>query len=1622
MKDRILKIILVSALIILLTALDFILLGYNIAIAVSSSSDDATNVENVYFDAYFNQDGTKAYNKLGDVNLEDVIILHIEVKNNGELSDAKIRVDNPNFKILKEKVQNSYVKEIKEETNEIILNSIVYGNSIDIEIPIQFKKQEIFNQGYFEQENVINFSGTYKNETQQKVEAKKSLKIGWTGNTDVILTQNISKYIDLGENGFLIQQNIIAEVQENILPREKEVLTINTPVILDQKPIDVYVLLNGKKLGQEKVNYSKDNGSLQINTNNGEESCTWGEAKNNYQIIYIYPKEIREDNKQIEISTKLNTKLFTKDEIQKEDIQKIEISKMGNVVDIQKNILTPEIYKGYLYAKVQNEITFEEEENINISYINNIDSVQLETLENKFVNSDDKEFKASSIAYKGFVINKQHMQEFLGETGNITIQDENGIEITTINNNTEADENGNINIAYDENKNNVKIIISKPIIEGNLKFKHIKSISGVSDYTKEQLKTFNVLVSRSKIVVDTEEVVGEVAMMLQDTKTEAKLEMSTTNLSVLQENKDVQLLVTLISNNEVYDLYKNPTVQIVLPKELEIEVKNISQLNGKDELTISNPQLINNDDGTKTILIPLQGEQVDFENNINEGIQISITANITIPKTVPSMSSEIIMNYTNENRSGENYSTKLPISLNSKYGVLLVNKLSNYKDEEVLENIDDKTKQVLLDVNAESRTVDQEISVINNYENDITDISLIGKLPDSGEENINNEQLKATFGMSLLDNIQATGKMAKIYYSEDVDAVQDSSSWVENIDDFNKVKAFKIEVEDNKLEPGNMLVVSTQLNIPENLEYNESTYMPLAVNYDYLGSRMTNNSNILLSTEKVNDNVEESTKEVVGDLSIQVSGKTGGEPIKDGQEVYEGQAIKYTVSLTNNSDSDINNVDIIASQTNAIFYDEVIYNDGWDSITGEQGVEYTRIEENPELTEKNMKIDTIKPGETVEVSYQFSVKEVNENSSMTSGNIKIIAEGMEEKTINTLNNPIKSGVLKLQMRSKFEEEYDILTNREFPFFLDVTNISDSTQKKVRLELPVPEGFEFETDSLFEADDYQFIEYENRIVIFEIPSIDAQQTLSIRLGFQVDSMDSNIKSKDYSFTYRGVLDDQIYVSNEIDRTIYNAESNIIARQYGSINGDTVKDGDNLIYTCEIENNGGKDKEISITDYVPIGAVIQSAKARIYDISDGKEELIKEENIETTSVVSYSLNLKENQKVIIDVNTIIEVDQIFESEITNQIVINALMQEIPCNSITYKVEGKEVVNPDPETTYDISGVAWVDQNKNGLRENTELKLANINVLLIEESTGEIAVDAEGNSITTMTDDNGEYKFNDIKQGEYTVVFIYDVQKYRVTEYQKSGVDDNSNSDVISKTISLNGIEQQVAITGTLTLSNSDLENIDAGFVEGEEFDFRLDKYINKVIVQDSSGTSVINYNNTQMAKVDLNAKRLTNTTVIIEYQIKVTNEGEIGGYINEIVDNAPQDLNFTSEMNKNWYQSTDRKLYSKELANQIINPGETKTITLTLIKTMNQNNTGTVINTAELNKVTNNYSLQDIDSTPGNNVQGEDDMSSAELIISIGTGTPIMYITLIVSIILIIGLGIYFINKKVLKIEE
>ena len=100
-------------------------------------------------------------------------------------------------------------------------------------------------------------------------------------------------------------------------------------------------------------------------------------------------------------------------------------------------------------------------------------------------------------------------------------------------------------------------------------------------------------------------------------------------------------------------------------------------------------------------------------------------------------------------------------------------------------------------------------------------------------------------------------------------------------------------------------------------------------------------------------------------------------------------------------------------------------------------------------------------------------------------------------------------------------------------------------------------------------------------------------------------------------------------------------------------------------------------------------------------------------------------------------------------------------------------------------------------------------------------------------------------------------------------------------------------------------------------------------------------------------------------------------------------------------------------------RIINPGESKEVTLTLTKKMTEDNLGLYHNEAEIYEAYNDLGITDVDSTPANRTSSEDDISTADVVITVKTGETILVIALSTTIILMISIGAYFIKKKVLR---
>ena len=203
----------------------------------------------------------------------------------------------------------------------------------------------------------------------------------------------------------------------------------------------------------------------------------------------------------------------------------------------------------------------------------------------------------------------------------------------------------------------------------------------------------------------------------------------------------------------------------------------------------------------------------------------------------------------------------------------------------------------------------------------------------------------------------------------------------------------------------------------------------------------------------------------------------------------------------------------------------------------------------------------------------------------------------------------------------------------------------------------------------------------------------------------------------------------------------------------------------------------------------------------------------------------------------------------------------------------------------------------------------------------------------------------------------------------------------------------------------------------------FDLSLRKWVSEVIVIEDGVEKVKDTGHyaeqdpEPVVKVDLNQKRIDNTIIKFKYQIRITNEGEIAGYATEISDYIPEGLEFNQADNPLW-KEVDGKIVTDQLKDTLLQPGESATVEVILTWINDEENMGVMINTAEISKDDNESDTPDIDSTPNNKEEGEDDIDDAPVALTMVTGSAPTYIALAAGTLAIIGGGVFLIKKYVI----
>ncbi len=1509
-----------------------------------------------------------------------------------------------------------------------------------------------------------------------------------------------------GKKGLILQTVLKSNIQNNILPVKQTELEIEIPEINGVAPTTVVLSTISTKATDGKdgrvfvkdEDYKYENGKVTLLIKNEEredKTISWEkDSKDEIIVTCVYEEAAITNIANMNIKANSKISLYNNVETISAQIDKPMTlqEKVGEMVSFDMQINEEKLEKGQMLVEEAEGAIYTENLTANIGYKELVSGIILES-NVKYVDENGNKYNAEP-SYTYTKISSENFLSMLGEEGYIKILDKDGNEIATLN-------KDNLEYKYEKETTYIKIETSKPQTEGILKIENGRKVKSL-EYDKTQMQIFkgmNIAVSGSVIFEGQAIVTGEASkdITLAEPKTVLETSINRKNLSTVEINEKVEMKLVLNTADYSKSLYKNPKIVVEFPSYVEnVSEGKIGLLYDK-ELKLGKTTMSRNEAGRILIEVPITGEQTNFNTSaVSNGATIVIYANIKANELTPNVSDNIKVYVKNENAT--TYETEengmgvynIPVKYAAGNKIITRNTISGYNagNEEVKALNEAKTAEI--NPNAEARNAKVKLDMVNSTSKDITNVTILGRTPFAGNKTVvSGKDLNSKFTANMVSEISATYGIDKkditIYYSEAENATNDlnnsENGWTKNPNDFSKVKSYIIVLNNYTVKYGDRISFEYNVEIPANIGEEVATYSTFAVYYKEIIETeekevaMVENSTYPYATQvmshaapEVSNVVQVEEAEPVGlittkaesvpsnpntpeveepigtmeafsrdALKVTVKRSVSGNEITNDTVVREGQYVDYNVNLFNDSEKAIT-FDVVISKENGMF--RVLKATAVSSLD-----ETTPLHSYEEVEDETItKRITVEPKSVQTVEYSLLANPNTKGQNLTN-TVSIMQNGNKVADDTTTRNAITEGKVKLRLEYNRYEEMLVYSGLTMDFVLTAKNITGTDLSNVEVSFDLPELLKFSDYDFYRTDsDYDSFTTEGNTVKFKINNLKAGETATIYVLTNVADFSVFEKSKDVTIMAKSTIDGETYTSNLLTKTVNQQKTLVRATMSGSILDQYVENGQEIIYTIEIENYGAIDeKNLTVRDALPKGIKVQE-----YTVIDAEgKEVTTEEKYDL--ILIRGLEIKAGEKITVKIKAKVNQDLTNETYLRNIATLTGnRFEKVDTNSVAYILKRTEVEKPRPENpsdpelpdgpdipvepdnpdnpdnpenkTFEIKGLVWNDVNSDGRRNSDEKGIAGIEVMLMNNKKSEFVKDSKGNVITVKTDSNGNYTFTGLASGEYVVVFAYNTNLYNVTTYQKAGVNTMENSDAIETTIKMNGTIRKVAATDIISLGQANKDNIDLGLIAAQKFDFRLDKKVNTVVVQNSRETRSYTFKDNKLAKVEIPAKNMKGSTLTIEYKISVTNEGDVEGTVGSIVDYVPKGLTFSTEINPEWYVGKDGNLYTSELADTIIKPGETKEVSLVLTKIMKEDAAEIINNTAEIAESHNTLGLEDIDSVAGNKLEKEDDMSEANLIIAIKTGA-LTYTLIILGVgmlTLVLAGGIYLIKRKVI----
>ena len=593
MKNKVLKIAIVMLLIIAITMSDFILVGMNIVHAVENINN-TTNHANVKFVAYFKTEEGKEVSQTNyEINNNEMkLYMEVAVENEGYF-DGVITLGNSNFK-LKPEILCEEISKI--EGNAIELNRVRAGNIAKIEVGIEPVIGENYSLDMLGKESVLKLTGYYKDSTEKniKIESEKNVKLSLLAPNSLettlegkVITNRIYKIGE--EDKRIVQIQLNSSIIENAYPVKNTTYELALPDAVEELEViskGTYAT-NGKadrKLEESSYEFNATNKTLKVEIENASKDgkISWKKGvTDNIIVTMVLSKDITLGEE--EYNAKAKVEFYGQEAKTIEKELKYNLTKEADGIKRTSIENKEEIYKGKIYSKEERE--YKTTTNIEVNYANLIENASVEEKTTYRIEKETEDIQAN-IEYKTTTISREEFNKVLGTEGKLTIKDQNGKVVKEIVD-TDFDTTGKATIVYAEGVKEITVEITKAIETGVIRLNHTKAIKAES-YTREQISTLKYLVEQATVKYSTAEYSFERRNELRETESEVGLTIVPQTISAESGSKDIQIAITLKTDNEKYELFKEPTFLLTMPEGVTINSLSNGTISAtNEELSIS---------------------------------------------------------------------------------------------------------------------------------------------------------------------------------------------------------------------------------------------------------------------------------------------------------------------------------------------------------------------------------------------------------------------------------------------------------------------------------------------------------------------------------------------------------------------------------------------------------------------------------------------------------------------------------------------------------------------------------------------------------------------------------------------------------------------------------------------------------------------------------------------------------------------------------------------------------------------------------------------------------------------------------------------------------------------------